>query len=132
MKMNPVVHFEIPAEDKMRAKKFYSEAFGWMINDVDIGGGEIYSAAITTSSDEQTGMPDKPGAINGALFDRDEKLKTPVITIDVNSIDEALEKIEEAGGSRLIEKGEVPEMGFYAYFKDSEGNVMGLWEELKK
>lgn len=130
--MNSVVHFEIPAEDKGRAKKFYAEAFGWVINDIEIGGGEIYSAAVTTQSDEQTGMPNKPGAINGALFDRDEKLKTPVITISVDSVDEALAKIEEAGGERLVEKGVVPEMGYYAYFKDSEGNVMGLWEEMKK
>ena len=80
--MNPVVHFEIPSEDKARAKKFYSEVFGWMISDMAFGD-ETYTAAITTPSNEQTGMPNKPGAINGDIFDREDKLKTPVININV-------------------------------------------------
>lgn len=128
--MNSVVHFEIPSEDKARAKKFYAKAFGWEFSDMEVGEGETYTGAITTETDDETYMPKKAGAINGAIFTRDEKLVNPVITIDVNSIEDAFEKIEAAGGQKLIEKGEVPEMGYYAYFKDSEGNVMGLWQTI--
>ncbi len=59
-------------------------------------------------------------------------IPAPVITINVDSIDEAVKKIEASGGKMVGEKGEVPDMGYYAYFKDSEGNVMGLWETIKK
>ena len=116
---------------KTRAKKFYSEVFGWEISDMPIGGGEIYTGATTTPVD-QNFRPKEPGAINGDLFDRDEKLKNPVITINVSSIEESFGKIEAAGGEKLIDKGEVPQMGYYAYFKDTEGNIMGLWEDIHK
>jgi predicted enzyme related to lactoylglutathione lyase len=59
-------------------------------------------------------------------------LPNPIIVISVPSIDEHIPKIEAAGGKLVVPKGEVPEMGYYAYFKDSEGNLMGLWEDIKK
>lgn len=128
--MNKVVHFEIPADDKERMKKFYSGVFEWQVRDDEMPGGVIYTSAVTTPTDETTFTPKEPGSINGALIDRDEKLKSPIITIDVDSIDEYLKKIEAAGGKKVSEKGEVPGMGFYAYFQDTEGNVMGLWENI--
>lgn len=54
-----------------------------------------------------------------------------MITITVDSIDEHFEKVKEAGGEVVVPKGEVPEMGYYAYINDTEGNVIGLWEDLK-
>jgi predicted enzyme related to lactoylglutathione lyase len=120
-----VVHFEIPADDNQRANTFYQSAFGWTLTPMQ----EMdYTIAITTPSDEQTGMPSAPGAINGALFPRTENLKTPIITIDVEDVDAALGQIESAGGSVAQAKDAVPGMGYYAYFKDSEGNLMGLWQ----
>jgi predicted enzyme related to lactoylglutathione lyase len=119
------VHFEIPADDNQRANTFYQSAFGWTLTPMQ----EMdYTIAITTPSDEQTGMPSAPGAINGALFPRTENLKTPIITIDVEDVDAALRQIESAGGSVAQAKDAVPGMGYYAYFKDTEGNLMGLWQ----
>jgi predicted enzyme related to lactoylglutathione lyase len=119
------VHFEIPADDKERANTFYQSAFGWTLTPMQ----EMdYTIAITTPSDEQTGMPSAPGAINGALFPRTDNLKTPIITIDVEDVDAALAQVESAGGSVAQAKDAVPGMGYYAYFNDTEGNIMGLWQ----
>lgn len=124
--MNKVIHFEIPFDDKERVKKFYTETFGWTFDEMpEIG----YIGAMTTPAGED-GMPKDPGAINGGIFERTKDQPNPVITIDVESIDDFLKKIEAAGGHVVSPKGEVPGMGFYAYFIDSEGNVMGLWETL--
>jgi predicted enzyme related to lactoylglutathione lyase len=120
-----VVHFEIPADDKERANGFYQSAFGWNLSPMQ---GMDYTIAITTPSDQQTGMPSAPGAINGALFPRTDNLRTPIITIDVEDMDAALAQVESAGGSVAQAKDAVPGMGYYAYFKDTEGNIMGLWQ----
>jgi uncharacterized protein len=120
-----VVHFEIPADDKERANGFYQSAFGWNLSPMQ---GMDYTIAITTPSDQQTGMPSAPGAINGALFPRTDNLRTPIITIDVEDMDAALAQVESAGGSVAQAKDAVPGMGYFAYFKDTEGNIMGLWQ----
>ncbi|MEV7606457.1 VOC family protein [Paenarthrobacter sp. NPDC089322] len=123
--MAGVVHFEIPADDKDRANSFYQSAFGWNLSPMQ----EMdYTIAITTPSDEQTGMPSQPGAINGALFPRTDNLKTPILTIDVEDVDAALGQVESAGGSIVQPKDAVPGMGWYAYFKDTEGNILGVWQ----
>ncbi|CCQ45225.1 putative uncharacterized protein [Pseudarthrobacter siccitolerans] len=123
--MAGVVHFEIPADDKERANAFYESAFGWNLSPMQ----EMdYTIAITTPSDEQTGMPSAPGAINGALFPRTDNLRTPIITIDVEDMDAALAQVESAGGTVAQAKDAVPGMGYFAYFKDTEGNIMGLWQ----
>jgi predicted enzyme related to lactoylglutathione lyase len=123
--MAGVVHFEIPADDKERANAFYESAFGWNLSPMQ----EMdYTIAITTPSDEQTGMPSAPGAINGALFPRTDNLRTPIITIDVEDMDAALAQVESAGGSVAQAKDAVPGMGYFAYFRDTEGNIMGLWQ----
>ncbi len=119
-----VVHFEIPADDLDRARSFYRDAFGWKIDEVP---GMDYTMAITSPTDEQ-GMPTEPGAINGGIFKREESVPVPVITIDVEDIDKALEVITSHGGSVARPKEAVMDMGFAAYFKDSEGNLIGLWE----
>ncbi|WP_460462271.1 VOC family protein [Arthrobacter pigmenti] len=119
-----VTHFEVPADDQDRARNFYSSAFGWDITSMP----EVdYNMVVTTPTDEQ-GIPSEPGAINGGIFGRYGELKGPIITIDVDDIDAALEKIGSLGGSTVEPKAPVMDMGFYAYFRDSEGNLMGLWE----
>lgn len=125
--MPKVVHFEIPAEDLDRAKQFYGTVFGWSLDTMPIPGGE-YTSVVTTPVDEQTQMPTDPGAINGGMFARTADLPTPVITIDVEAIDDALHSVEAEGGSVVQPRTEMPGMGAFAYFRDPEGNVMGLWE----
>ncbi|ADX74005.1 VOC family protein [Pseudarthrobacter phenanthrenivorans] len=125
--MGGVVHFEIPADDQERARKFYQEALGWRIEPVP---GMDYNMVITTAMDEATGQPTTPGAINGGMMARDGEVRNPVITVDVPDIDATLKTVEQLGGSVVMAKSEIPQMGYYAYFKDSEGNIMGLWENL--
>ncbi|KUM36256.1 VOC family protein [Arthrobacter sp. EpRS71] len=123
--MAAIVHFEIPTDNKDRANTFYQSAFGWTLIPME---GMEYTAAITAPSNEETGAPNEPGAINGALFPRTNELKTPILTIDVEDLDAALAQIESAGGSVVQAKDAVPAMGWFAYFKDTEGNILGVWQ----
>ena len=125
--MDKVVHFEIPADDQARAKEFYSSIFEWEVNDADMGGGLVYTTVKTVPTDE-TMQAKEPGAINGGIMKRSSDTPAPVITIQVGSIDEALKKIEAGGGSTVQPRTEIPNMGAFAYFKDTERNVLGLWE----
>jgi uncharacterized protein len=122
--MDSVVHFEIPADDPKRATSFYKKAFGWSTQEIqDMG----YWMLGTTESNEQ-GAPKNPGSINGGMGKRDMPLKNITVTISVPDIDEALDKIEKLGGKTVQKKQSIGEMGFTAYFKDSEGNIVGLWQ----
>jgi predicted enzyme related to lactoylglutathione lyase len=122
-----VVHFEIPTDNLDRAKAFYAEVFGWKLDTMQMPGGGDYTGATTTPVDE-TMTPTEPGSINGALVNREEGNSAPVITIDVEDIDTALQQISAAGGSTVTPRTAIPGMGAFAYFKDSEGNITGLWE----
>ena len=120
-----VVHFEVPFDDGDRARSFYREAFGWGINEMS----EMDYTLVSTGPTSDQGMPSEPGFINGGMFDRaSASANGPVVTIVVESIDETLKKIAELGGSTVDEQTAVGDMGFAAYFKDTEGNLMGLWE----
>lgn len=123
--MDKVVHFEIPTDDLARAKEFYSSIFGWELEDMQ--GGMPYTIARTTPVDEQQ-MPTEPGGINGGMMQRTSETPTPVLTVGVGSVDDALQKVEAGGGSTVTPKTEIPGMGSFAYIKDTEGNVIGLWE----
>ena len=124
--MGKVVHFEIPADDVARATEFYRSTFGWEMNDLSAQG-MPYTIIRTVPVDEHQ-IPTEPGAINGGMMEREPTTPSPVITIEVASIDEALQTIEAGGGSTVQPRTEIPGMGAFAYFKDSEGNTMGLWE----
>ena len=119
-----VVHFEIPADDPARAQEFYRGAFDWEISSMP---GMEYSMVRTTATDEH-GAPTAPGAINGGMFRREAQINRPVITIEVADIDQTLKTIEATGGSTVQPRTKIGDMGFSAYFTDSEGNLMGLWE----
>jgi predicted enzyme related to lactoylglutathione lyase len=128
--MDKVVHFEIPVDDEGRAKDFYGSVFDWDLNTMDMGGGMTYTTAGTVDVDDKM-MPKEPGAINGGLMRRTSDTPAPVITIGVDSIDDSLKKVEAGGGSTVTPRTEIPDMGAFAYFKDSEGNVVGLWETMR-
>jgi predicted enzyme related to lactoylglutathione lyase len=123
--MDKVVHFEIPFDDKQRASKFYTDAFGWHLADFP----EMnYVVASTTEVDEQQ-RPKEPGAINGGLFQRPKEAPNPTIYVGVVSIDAALDKVKKAGGAVVTPKTPIPGMGAYARVKDTEGNVIGLFSQ---
>lgn len=120
-----VVHFEIPAANVKRAQEFYTKAFGWHISEYPGMGG--YMMVGTTDSD-QNGMPKNPGAINGGMMKRSKSIAAPVITVDVEDIDATLKDAKSLGGKLVRKKEAVGDMGFTAYIKDTEGNVVGLWQ----
>lgn len=127
--MDKVVHFEIPADNLARAKKFYSSVFGWKLEDAP----EMeYTMVSTVEVDPKTRMPRESGAINGGMMKRMEAVKGPVVTINVDDIDRAIEKVTKAGGKRVVDKQEVMGMGWNAYVKDTEGNVIGIWQSKRK
>jgi uncharacterized protein len=121
-----VVHFEIPFDDAERAQRFYRSVFGWSIQSMP----EFDYIGVSTGPVTEEGMPQEPGYIGGGMFPRQGDLPTPVITIDVADVDEALAAVADQGGNTVGEKIPVGEMGIAAYFTDSEGNLMGLWQNL--
>ncbi len=121
-----VVHFEIPFDDGDRAGSFYREAFGWQLMPMP----EMeYTMVMTGPTDPEQG-PSEPGFINGGMFKRSDQFpgKAPNLVIDVASVDEALRQVEAAGGKTVTERMAVGDMGFTGYFTDTEGNLIGLWE----
>ncbi|MFG1816976.1 VOC family protein [Kribbella sp. NPDC049174] len=121
-----VVHFEIPYDDGERARRFYAEAFGWQLMEMP----DLQYTMVSTGPVTEEGMPSEPGFINGGMFDRAAagEINRPVLTIDVEDIDTAWKTIEQLGGKTVGEKLTVGEMGYAAYFTDSEGNLIGLWQ----
>ena len=118
-----VVHFEIPYDDGDRARSFYGKAFGWQIQDMpDMG----YTLVMSGPSGEQG--PTEPGFINGGMMQREDPFMAPNLVIDVDNLEFALKAVNEAGGKTVSERQAVGDMGFTAYFKDTEGNLVGLWE----
>lgn len=126
--MNKVVHFEIPADDLARANKFYGEVFGWQIQKTPLPGVEYYLA--TTVATDEKGMPKEAGAINGGLMKRSTPQESTVIVVNVPNLDEHLAKIQTAGGKIVMPKMQVGDMGLYARVTDTEGNIIGVWQDL--
>ncbi len=123
--MDSVVHFEIPAKDVKRASAFYSKAFGWQSN--QFPNFEYWSLGTTMS--DKDGRPTSPGAINGGMGKRGKTAPENVtVTIGVSDIDAALTNVKKLGGKAVGKKSSVGDMGWSAYFQDTEGNVIGLWQ----
>ena len=129
--MDKVVHFEIPVDDVARAKEFYASIFEWDLQDMDMGGGDMYTTVTTVPVNDRM-QPTELGAINGGIMRGSADTTAPVITIEVRGIGDAMKKIEAAGGSVVQARTEFPNKCAFAYFKDSEGNTMGLWETLPR
>ena len=120
-----VVHFEVPYDDGDRARAFYRDVFGWTLTVMP----EFNYTGVATGPVTDAGTPSEAGYIGGGMFEREPSFpRSPVITVEVDSIDDALAKITTFGGEPVGEKTAVGEVGFAAYFTDPEGNVMGLWE----
>lgn len=111
------VHFELPVEDQPRATGFYETVFGW---DIQQWEGVPYWLATTG--------PDTEAGINGALGQKSEGLAVPIFVIEVPDIAAAMVVVEEAGGTIVHPKSPIPGVGYSAYFTDTEGNRLGLFE----
>jgi uncharacterized protein len=123
--MNPVVHFEMPYDNRARMAKFYESVFGWKTKQLgeDMGN---YVVANTTGVPEDA--PKKPGAINGGFFPRkaDWPAQYPSVVIAVDDIKESVKKVTNAGGKVLGEPMDIPGVGQYVSFTDTEGNRVSV------
>jgi uncharacterized protein len=128
-KMNPVVHFEMPAHDRKRMADFYTKAFGWQAQMLGEEMGN-YVTVSTTETDEN-GRPKTPGAINGGFYPRvDDSPQYPSLVIAVDDIKEAMRKVSDGGGQVLGEPMLIPGIGTYVSFHDTEGNRVSLLQPL--
>ena len=120
-KMCPVVHFEMPAEDRNRMAAFYQKAFGWKTQMLGPEMGD-YVLVTTAESDAKAGAP--AGAINGGFFPKkpDWPAQYPSVVVAVDDIKSATRRVEEAGGRVLGEPMQIPGVGQYVAFFDTEGN----------
>ena len=116
--MPRVIHFEFPVDDPDRAVDFYKNVFGWEINKWD--GPEDYWM-ITSGSEKEPG-------IDGALMRRQNPGQGPINTVGVPSVDDFVSKITENGGEVVMPKMAIPTIGYFAYCRDTEGNVFGIME----
>lgn len=124
--MNSVVHFELPADDSQRAAAFYSQAFGWKADNM---GSDMnnYVVVTTTPSDEKTGRPTTPGAINGGIFTKQANgAQYPSVVIGVDDIHAAVQAVQANGGKVLGEPNDIPGVGIYVSFTDTEGNQIAM------
>ena len=121
-----VGHFEIPADSPDRARKFYSTVFGWKMNVMP----EMDYTMVSTGAVDDQGMPKAPGFIGGGIGKRGGHLMHSVVTIMVDDISAVEKVIEKHGGTILQKKQAIGDgsMGHTGYFKDTEGNVVGLYQ----
>jgi uncharacterized protein len=123
--MDPVVHFELPYDDAGRIVRFYESAFGWQLQKLgeDMGN---YVLATTATDDAK---PDAPaGAINGGFFPRkpDWPAQHPSVVIGVKDIQASMSSVAAAGGQVLGEPMDIPGVGRYVSFQDTEGNRLSM------
>lgn len=137
MKPNPVVHFEMGYQDRERMCAFYEKAFGWKTQKMGADMGN-YVVATTAESDETSGRPKEPGTINGGFYQKtdDSSSHAPSVVISVPDIHAAVKAVEENGGKILggmqpdgnhtMEPTEIPGVGMWISFQDTEGNRVSL------
>jgi uncharacterized protein len=123
--MDPVVHFELPADDRERMAAFYTSVFGW---EAQMLGPEMGSYTVVTTTETADGRPTQPGAINGGLFLRAAagESQAPSVVIAVGDITASAKAVEAAGGKLAGPPQEIPGIGLYASFIDTEGNRMSM------
>jgi predicted enzyme related to lactoylglutathione lyase len=119
---NRIVHFEIEATDQERAKNFYSQAFGWQMQQM---GAEMGEYVVVT-----TGDPKEPGGINGGIFasppGATKELNAYSCVVGVENIDQAIAKVKSAGGQVMGDKMDIPAVGTFVRCKDTEGNIFSM------
>ena len=129
--MNPVVHFEMPYDDRVRMARFYEEAFGWQTQAL---GAEMGNYVLATTTETGESGPRRPGAINGGFFPKkpDWPAQHPTVVIAVDDVGEAIEKVRQAGGTVLGEPMEIPGVGKYVSFVDTEDNRVSMLQPVPR
>ena len=128
--MNSVVHFEMPAEDRKRMSEFYTKVFGWKAQQLGPEMGNY--VVVQTAETDDKGMIKKPGAINGGFYQKTEDpiSNYPSVVIGVGDIIDSMDKIKKAGGKIPGEPMNIPGIGTYVSFIDTEGNRCSILQPL--
>ena len=127
--MDPVVHFEIPCDDRERIARFYGQVFGWKC---EMLGPEMGNYVVVTTAD-QDGRPDaKRGTIGGGFYTRTKEMPAqyPSVVVAVQDVRASMKKITAAGGKVLGEPMDIPGVGAYVSFMDTEGNRTSILQPL--
>jgi len=125
MKKNPVVHFEIYADDPDKLAKFYTSLFDWTIERVP---GMDYRLIKTVATDAK-GMPSQAGGINGGMMKRPPGYEGGGINyVNVESLEAAIDRAKKLGATVMKEKSPVPGMGWFAILTDPQGNLFAVWQ----
>lgn len=129
--MNPVVHFEMPYDNRERMAKFYESVFDWQ---TQMLGEDMSNYVVATTTETGKKGPKKPGAINGGFFPKkpDWPEPHPSIVVSVEDIEVASKKVKDAGGEVLGEPMEIPGIGQYVAFVDTEGNRVSMLQPLPR
>ena len=128
--MNPVVHFEMPYEDRDRMAKFYTSVFGWQ---TQMLGEDMGNYVLATTTETGAEGPKRPGVINGGFFPKkpDWPAQHPSVVIAVDDIKTAAKNVRDAGGNVLGEPMEIPGVGKYVSFADPEGNRVSMLQPMR-
>jgi len=128
--MNPVVHFEMPYQDADRVARFYGAAFGWTTQAL---GADMGRYIVATTTETREGRPTRPGTINGGFYPKkdDWPAQYPSVVIAVDDIRQAIASVLGAGGVVLGEPMQIPGVGAYVSFMDSEGNRVSMLQPLR-
>lgn len=129
--MNPVVHFEMPYDNRQRMAAFYQSAFGWQ---TQMLGEEMGHYVVAHTTETVDGMVSTPGTINGGFYERkaDWPAQHPSVVIAVDDLRTAMQQVAAAGGEVLGEPMEIPGIGQYVSFMDTEGNRVSMLQPLPR
>ena len=127
--MDPVVHFEMPYDDRERIARFYREAFGWQLQML---GPDMGNYVLATTAEEDVKPDAMRGAINGGFFPRSPDMpgQHPSVVIGVRDIQAAMRAVTQAGGEVLGTPMDIPGVGSYVAFHDTEGNRLSMLQPL--
>lgn len=129
--MDSVVHFEMPYENRERVAKFYQTAFGWQTKML---GADMNNYVLAMTTESTDAGPTKPGAINGGFYGKmaERPMQYPSVVIAVENAEQSMKKITAAGGKVLGEPMEIPGVGHYVSFVDTEGNRVAILQPIPR
>lgn len=121
----PVIHFEMPFSDKERMTSFYERAFAWQMQSL---GEDMGNYVLAATSETENGVPETPGTINGGFYPNkpDGPAQHPSVVIAVENIENAMRSVIDAGGKVISEPMDIPNIGRYVGFVDTEGNRLSM------
>jgi predicted enzyme related to lactoylglutathione lyase len=129
--LDPVVHFEMPYDNRVRMATFYESVFGWQ---TQMLGEEMGNYVLATTTETDESGPKRVGAINGGFFPKkpDWPAQHPSVVIAVDDVKESIKKVIDAGGTVLGEPMEIPGVGQYVSFIDTEGNRVSMLQPIPR